>query len=129
MYIGISAGVGKNCHLLTETRSLQRNGIDVKIGYVETHKGKETGALVEGLFVIPLGLKLEIISCLLIAMRYLSFKAECHGLQSAAVILLCLLEHTHPKKRIYLRQILFQGTCCYIMWNHRSKPGMTFYPF
>ena len=53
IYIGMSAGVGKTYRMLKEARSLKRNGIDVKIGYVETHTRKETEALVEGLSVIP----------------------------------------------------------------------------
>ncbi len=53
IYIGMSAGVGKTYRMLKEARTLMRNGIDVKIGYVETHKRKETEALVEGLTTIP----------------------------------------------------------------------------
>src|SRR5476651_1484603 len=53
IYIGMSAGVGKTYRMLKEARTLLKNGIDVKIGYVETHKRKETEALVEGLPVIP----------------------------------------------------------------------------
>jgi two-component system sensor histidine kinase KdpD len=53
IYIGMSAGVGKTYRMLKEARTLMRNGIDVKIGYVETHKRKETEALVEGLTIIP----------------------------------------------------------------------------
>src|ERR1700739_4134743 len=53
IYIGMSAGVGKTYRMLKEARSLQRNGIDVKIGYVETHKRKETEALLDGLSIIP----------------------------------------------------------------------------
>src|SRR5476649_1219064 len=53
IYIGMSAGVGKTYRMLKEARSLLRNGIDVKIGYVETHNRKETQALVEGLSIIP----------------------------------------------------------------------------
>jgi len=53
IYIGMSAGVGKTYRMLKEARSMMRNGIDVKIGYVETHKRKETEALVEGLPIIP----------------------------------------------------------------------------
>ena len=53
IYIGMSAGVGKTYRMLQETQSLMRNGIDVKIGYVETHKRKETEALIAGLPVIP----------------------------------------------------------------------------
>lgn len=49
----MSAGVGKTYRMLQETRSLLKNGIDVIIGYIETHQRKETQALLEGLPVIP----------------------------------------------------------------------------
>ncbi len=53
IYIGMSAGVGKTYRMLQETHALLRNGIDVKIGYIETHNRQETQALLEGLPVIP----------------------------------------------------------------------------
>ncbi|MBS1573730.1 MAG: sensor protein KdpD [Bacteroidetes bacterium] len=53
IYIGMSAGVGKSYRMLQEAHSLLRNGVNVKIGYIETHKRKETEVLVEGLPVIP----------------------------------------------------------------------------
>jgi two-component system sensor histidine kinase KdpD len=53
VYIGMSAGVGKTYRMLLEAQALMRNGIDVKIGYIETHNRKETHALLEGLPVIP----------------------------------------------------------------------------
>jgi two-component system, OmpR family, sensor histidine kinase KdpD len=53
IYIGMSAGVGKTFRMLQEAQSLLRNGIDVKIGYIETHGRKETLALLDGLPVIP----------------------------------------------------------------------------
>ena len=53
IYIGMSAGVGKTYRMLMEAHALMRNGIDVKIGYIETHKRKETEALIEGLPIIP----------------------------------------------------------------------------
>src|SRR5476651_2531334 len=53
IYIGMSAGVGKTYRMLLEAQALLRNGIDVKIGYIETHQRKETQALLEGLPVIP----------------------------------------------------------------------------
>ena len=53
IYIGMSAGVGKTYRMLQEARALLRNGIDVKIGYIETHTRKETHELLEGLPVIP----------------------------------------------------------------------------
>lgn len=53
VYIGMSAGVGKTYRMLQEAQALLRNGIDVKIGYIETHNRKETHALLEGLPVVP----------------------------------------------------------------------------
>lgn len=53
IYIGMSAGVGKTYRMLQEAHNLLQNGIDVRVGYVETHGRKETQALVEGLPLIP----------------------------------------------------------------------------
>jgi two-component system sensor histidine kinase KdpD len=53
VYIGMSAGVGKTFRMLQEAHTLLRNGIDVKIGYVETHNRKETQDLIDGLPIIP----------------------------------------------------------------------------
>lgn len=53
LYIGMSAGVGKSYRMLQEAHALLRNGINVKIGYIETHARKETEELIEGLPVIP----------------------------------------------------------------------------
>lgn len=53
IYIGMSAGVGKTYRMLQETHSLLKGGIDIKIGYIETHQRKETSALLEGLPIIP----------------------------------------------------------------------------
>ncbi len=53
VYIGMSAGVGKTYRMLQEAHTLLKKGIDVKIGYVETHNRKETHELLDGLPVIP----------------------------------------------------------------------------
>ena len=53
IYIGMSAGVGKTFRMLQESHTLLRNGVDVKIGYIETHGRKETQELIDGLPVIP----------------------------------------------------------------------------
>jgi two-component system sensor histidine kinase KdpD len=53
VYIGMSAGVGKSFRMLQEAHSMVKNGIDIKIGYIETHNRKETQALVEGVPIIP----------------------------------------------------------------------------
>ncbi len=53
IYIGMSAGVGKTFRMLQEAHTLLRNGIDIKVGYIETHYRKETHELLEGLPLIP----------------------------------------------------------------------------
>jgi two-component system sensor histidine kinase KdpD len=53
IYIGMSAGVGKSYRMLQEAHSLLRNGIDIQIGYIETHNRLETHALLAGLPLIP----------------------------------------------------------------------------
>lgn len=53
IYIGMSAGVGKTFRMLQEAHTLLRNGVNVKVGYAETHGRKETDALIEGLPVLP----------------------------------------------------------------------------
>ena len=52
VYIGMSAGVGKSFRMLQEAHALLRNGIDIQIGYVETHNRVDTHALLDGLPVI-----------------------------------------------------------------------------
>lgn len=49
----MSAGVGKTYRMLQETHTLLRNGVDVQIGFIETHRRPETHALMEGLPLIP----------------------------------------------------------------------------
>ncbi|MFD1259031.1 sensor protein KdpD [Mucilaginibacter terrae] len=52
IYIGMSAGVGKTYRMLQEAHALQRNGIGIQIGYIETHNRTETHALLDGLPLI-----------------------------------------------------------------------------
>lgn len=49
IYIGMSAGVGKTYRMLQEAHSLLKNGVDIRIGYIETHNRNETAALTDGL--------------------------------------------------------------------------------
>ena len=53
IYIGMSAGVGKSYRMLQEAHALLKSGIDVKIGFIETHNRAETHALLAGLPEIP----------------------------------------------------------------------------
>jgi len=53
IYIGMSAGVGKTYRMLQEAHALLRNGIDIQVGYIETHNRAETHALLDGIPIIP----------------------------------------------------------------------------
>jgi two-component system, OmpR family, sensor histidine kinase KdpD len=53
LYIGFAAGVGKTYRMLEEAHALRARGVDVVVGFVESHGRAETEALVEGLEVIP----------------------------------------------------------------------------
>ncbi|MGH7992114.1 MAG: histidine kinase [Limisphaerales bacterium] len=53
IYLGHAAGVGKTFAMLEEAHRLKNAGVDVVIGWVETHGRKETEALLEGLEIIP----------------------------------------------------------------------------
>lgn len=49
----MSAGVGKTYRMLQEAHALLKNGIDLQIGYIETHNRAETHALLHGIPLIP----------------------------------------------------------------------------
>lgn len=53
IYLGYSPGVGKTYQMLTEGHRLKADGIDVVVGFVETHGRAETAKLVEELEVVP----------------------------------------------------------------------------
>jgi two-component system sensor histidine kinase KdpD len=53
VYIGMSAGVGKTYRMLQEAHALLKNGVDIQIGYIETHNREETHALLENIPFIP----------------------------------------------------------------------------
>jgi two-component system sensor histidine kinase KdpD len=53
IFLGYAAGVGKTYAMLEAAHQRKVQGIDVVIGYVETHKRAETEELVEELEVLP----------------------------------------------------------------------------
>jgi len=53
VYIGMSAGVGKTYRMLQEAHDLLGKGVNIQVGYIETHMRADTHALLEGLPVIP----------------------------------------------------------------------------
>jgi two-component system sensor histidine kinase KdpD len=53
VYIGSAAGVGKTYRMLNEAHDLRRRGVDVVVGFIETHGRVDTAAQVGDLEVIP----------------------------------------------------------------------------
>jgi two-component system sensor histidine kinase KdpD len=53
VYIGSAAGVGKTFRMLQEAHDLRRRGIDVVVGFVETHGRADTAAQIADLEVVP----------------------------------------------------------------------------
>jgi two-component system sensor histidine kinase KdpD len=53
IYVGHAAGVGKTYQMLEDASLLKKRGVDVIVGYVETHGRVETGEKLEGLPIIP----------------------------------------------------------------------------
>ncbi len=53
IFLGMAPGVGKTFAMLEAARRLRDGGSDVVIGVVESHRRAETGALLEGLEILP----------------------------------------------------------------------------
>jgi two-component system sensor histidine kinase KdpD len=53
VYLGMAAGVGKTMRMLDDAHALRKQGIDVVLGYIETHGRAETAARIGDLEVIP----------------------------------------------------------------------------
>ena len=53
VYLGYCAGVGKTYQMLQEGHRLKKDGVDVVVGFVETHGRAETAMLIDGLEVVP----------------------------------------------------------------------------
>jgi two-component system sensor histidine kinase KdpD len=100
LYIGFAAGVGKTYRMLEEAHALKKRGVDVVVGFIETHGRLETAALLPDLEVVPLrqveyrGVVIEEMSLNKVLKR------------SPAVALVDELAHTNPpgsrNKRRYL---------------------------
>jgi two-component system sensor histidine kinase KdpD len=53
IFFGMAAGVGKTYSMLETAQGLKAEGMDVVVGYVETHGRAETEELIAGLEIIP----------------------------------------------------------------------------
>ncbi len=53
IFLGYAAGVGKTFAMLEAAHQRKDEGLDVVVGYVETHKRAETESMLEGMEIIP----------------------------------------------------------------------------
>jgi len=53
IFLGMAAGVGKTSAMLVAARERRAEGVDVIVGYIETHDRPETAALLTDLEVVP----------------------------------------------------------------------------
>jgi len=53
IFFGMCAGVGKTYDMLTAAREIRSKGVNVAVGYVETHGRRETEDLLNGLSIVP----------------------------------------------------------------------------
>lgn len=53
VYLGFAAGVGKTYRMLEEAHALKKRGVDVVLGFIETHGRAETQALIADLESVP----------------------------------------------------------------------------
>ncbi|HEX2618663.1 MAG TPA: sensor histidine kinase KdpD, partial [Phototrophicaceae bacterium] len=53
IFFGMAAGVGKTYAMLESARQRQAEGVNVAVGYIETHQRAETEAMLNNLKIIP----------------------------------------------------------------------------
>jgi len=109
IFLGYAPGVGKTYAMLNDAHVLKKRGMDVAVGFVETHKRAETEALLSGLEVLPRK-KLEYKGITLGEMDLDGILAR-----RPAVVLVDELAHTnaegsrHPKRYQDIEELLKNG--------------------
>ncbi|HEY9075165.1 MAG TPA: sensor histidine kinase KdpD [Anaerolineaceae bacterium] len=117
IFLGYVAGVGKTYSMLEAAHQRKAEGMDVIIGYIETHGRKETEAFVQGLEIIPRQ-KLNYRGMVLTEMDLDSIL-----LRHPALVLVDELAHTnppgsrHPKRYQDVEELLNAGIDVYTTVN------------
>jgi len=124
IFLGYAAGVGKTFAMLEAALQRKEQGIDVAVGYIETHGRKETEAKLAGLQVMP---------------RY---KSDYHGVsltemdldgvlkRHPQLVLIDELAHTnipgsrHPKRYLDVEELLAAGIDVYTTVNIQHFESM-----
>jgi two-component system, OmpR family, sensor histidine kinase KdpD len=117
IFMGYAAGVGKTYTMLEAAHQRLAEGVDVVVGYAETHGRKETEALLRGMEIVPRktidyrGTQLTDMDVDAILDRH------------PAVVLIDELAHTnapgmrHPKRFLDVEEILDRGISVYATLN------------
>lgn len=117
IFLGYAAGVGKTYAMLQAAHQRREQGIDIVVGYIETHKRKETEELVKGLEVLPRK-QVEYRGALLPEMDVDAVLAR-----KPAIVLVDEFAHTnapgsrHPKRYQDVQEILDAGINVYTTLN------------
>jgi two-component system sensor histidine kinase KdpD len=53
IFLGSAAGAGKTYTMLSEAQQQLKSGVDVRVGYIESHGRADTEAMIDGIPVIP----------------------------------------------------------------------------
>jgi two-component system sensor histidine kinase KdpD len=123
IFFGATAGVGKTYAMLQAAHEQQRDGIDVMIGWVETHGRAETEALVQGLPVLP---SREVVYG---GSRLRDFDLDAALSRRPQLLLMDELAHTnapgsrHPKRWQDVRELLQAGIHVYTTVNVQHIEG------
>ena len=59
IYLGYSPGVGKTYEMLSNAINLYKEGVDIKIGYIEPHINNEKTSIIQGIAYFALSSKLS----------------------------------------------------------------------
>ncbi len=117
IFFGYVAGVGKTYAMLEAAQRQMAAGIDLVVGYVETHGRRETDALLEGLEVLP-AFQVEYRG---MTLRELDLDAALA--RRPSIILVDELAHTnapglrHPKRWEDVEELLDAGISVYTTLN------------
>jgi two-component system sensor histidine kinase KdpD len=117
IFFGAAAGVGKTYSMLEAARLQKKEGIDIVVGWVETHKRVETEALLEGLEI----LSAKIIQYKNVELREFDIDAALE--RKPTLILVDELAHTnapgsrHPKRWQDVEELLDKGIDVYTTLN------------
>lgn len=117
IFLGAAAGVGKTYSMLSDAHEQRARGVDVMIGFIETHGRKETEAMVSDLPMVPL--------------RNIHYRGTCiteFDIDAALgrhpdLILVDELPHTnapesrHPKRWMDVEELLSAGINVYTAVN------------